>query len=262
MQIFEPGDSQILHSQVGEYLRLLSELLLNSASNPGCSSIHDRLFAMYGEALCYRDELDGYLGSQESAMLNCEALTKYSAVFDSLRSNSGGLLPVDRSSGTILSNSALGLISHCLRTFGAGAEMPGPNKLCSWQRLQTAYFPTFGVETLRELYYRGMSDLTEYSPPSECFPRPWTLDEDYILVTEAEGFGINIHSLQSAFTGLGETRSLDEIRARLLTYFDIPVRRSKKTEKCKEMKEEPPDMGNDSSEWSMDDSLLAINLEP
>ena len=249
MQVFDPGDTFLLHEQVSEYTRLLSQLL--RVSKPlGIENreVHEVLFSLFGETLCYRDELDQYLvardGIDARSILNSASLDVYEELFDFLACDLSpstlaicDMNEIPSEIPLVSKPACIKLISFSLRAFGSGEELAV--KCQSWFRLRNLYFPYLDDEYLRQLYYK------ESIRSSKGFSRVWTFEEDYHVVTECERFGLNLHSFNSIFIILGETRTLDEIYLRTNMFFYPPkVKRNIKVIK------------DDHSEWSVDDTLL------
>lgn len=259
MQIFGPDDTQTLHLQVSEYTRLLSRLVRNAkACECTPKRLFESLFFLLGESLCYRDELDEYLeerdqGSSKS-ILNCQSLESYQDLYDELSAGVHSVLAVSshdtslRDDGAQFSNSVGNLLSFGIRTFGSGQE--SSNRSECWSKMCLAYFGSDcdPVELFSKYYSSLVCDV---SAPDT----PWTLDEDYTVVSESERFGPTIHAVHSIFIALGEMRTFDEIQRRVCIYF--PMKPRARRRKTRKKQEESCDVVSLSSGWSCDDELLA-----
>ena len=249
-----------LKSQIGilfsEYIELLTEIIKRS-SNEQLSNraFLSRAVELFTECLCYRDELDNYLthsrGSTTKSIMNCRGLDEYQLLFQyvtSLCDVSTDSLAVCENSGPILlSANAVEVIRNGLRTFGSDSE--------GWSSFQKTYFPKSEIMELRKAY----CEITRCSGQSEAaVPRRWTSDEDFHLVYSMEKYGLTFRGVHETYLELWETRSVDEIRSRVISLRGTVYDRSRMLNRKKFVIKEEKGEDNQESEWSVDDSLLEV----
>lgn len=258
---------QQIRDHFAEYADILAEILVESKDLGSESEVHQRLFRMYGESLCYRDELDAYVSSKScessQSLLHCEALDDYRSVFKLLESPSSLSSPGrprddPHSAPTLPMSASLNLlISRYLRMFGKVSCTGAPSEKHTWVRIQSALFPDLSPESLRVSYYKYQREHMEVSS-DVVLPRRWTFDEDSVLVSCIETCGRGDLGIHHTYLALHERRSHDEIVARVGMYFPRPKKEYKKskgnTSSGFVTTRAPSESGNDS--WGQDDALL------
>ena len=204
------------------------------------------------EALCERDELDNYLstlsGRNMKSILHCKALDDYESLFAFLQSSnpncesSESLECIGNPERLVLGRVDHDLINSSLRTFGSSEW--------GWNRIHQMYFPTWDAGLLRSEFERGR---WEYPEARRDIPKRWTVDEDFCVAYGIHRHGPGLGAVQDIFTSLHESRSVDEIVARVEALR--PKKKRKRLTKP-EVTEATTRCPSPSDEWDVDDSLL------
>lgn len=249
-----------LKSQIGflfsEYIELLTEIIKRS-SNEQLSNraFLNRAVELFTECLCYRDELDNYLthsrGSKTKSIMNCRGLDEYQLLFEYVRSlddvATDSFEGYENSGPILLSENAVEVIRNGLRTFGSDSE--------GWSSFQKTYFPKSEIMELRKAY----CEINSCSSESEAaVPRRWTSDEDFHLVYSMEKYGLTFRGIHETYLELWETRSVDEIRSRVISLRGTVYDRSRRPVRKNRIIKEEKGEDDQESEWSVDDSLLEL----
>jgi hypothetical protein len=212
------------------------------------------------DCLCERDELDSFLSRNVSAgtrsSLNHECLDNHETILnssESLKRSDSSLAERLDDEGCFpqLPASILPLLEVHLRTFG--------NSDWGWKQLQKHFFPAIEVKDLRARYAQVTAERT---PNDVLFNKPerWSTEEDYIIVDNFGKNGVSIQTVHDIFVSLGEKRSFDEIRERLLLILtEMDSARTNdalKTHSVSEPLQTSTENEPSSEEWEIDDSLL------
>ncbi len=265
-----------IRDQFAEYAEMLVEMLKDSKDLGPESEIHKTLFGLYGESLCYRDELDAYVSSKceqpSRSLLHCESLDNYDSVFaylalpptvspDKCLEDGDGSLP-----GITMSASCYELLRRYLRMFGKLSCTGSNCETQSWTAIASALFPDIHSDSLRRSYYKYQNMMHKEHHFSEEIPRRWTFDEDFSLVSCIETHGRGDRGIHETYLALKGSRSHDDIVLRVGEYF-ARLKREYKNRKVKKHHSSVDDttrvpspdddggLGDDSS-WSEDHTLL------
>lgn len=262
-----------IRRRFAEYADMLVEMLKESKDRGTDDPVHQSLFAMYGDCLCCKDELDAYVsvknGIISDSLLGCDALNSYEDVFSDLATAPIGSEPSSlaredsTSSGSVrMTQSCYTLLREYLRMFG---RFDCNNQYCepkTWIRIAAALFPHARPESLRRSYYKYQSQYK--LPPIGSTRRDWTFDEDFTLISCIEANGRGELGIQQVYLALEESRGHDEIVNRVIGYFPRPLRKYRKSIRGPknvpegasiETTRAPSEAG---SEWSEDDGLLDV----
>lgn len=112
------------------------------------------------------------------------------------------------------------------------------------------YFPSWDAGLLRSEFERGR---WEYPAARRDIPKRWTVHEDFCVAYGIHRHGPGLAALQDIFTSLHESRSVDEIVARVEALR--PKKKRKRLTKP-EVTEATTRCPSPSDEWDVDDSLL------